>query len=520
MSVNITNINELITPSQGAPSTWTNMGQTEQSACHKYKLAGTSDCGVLSPVELFLEIEAFDPIIYQKTVKSIELAPGKDLEVYKSKDPQIVFFLYGDRELQSLLEIIEMHQEVTFTNLVGSQDEEVHQMTIETKEEDDILQFKITLSFKDAETVSQICCGSYYENAPFNECDGEGETGDPNNDPACAEYEVTIALTEGPDTLTASTVGGDPGVETFTWYKDGVLFGTGVSINPVLSGVYRVDAKKGNCQDSTEFTYSIGCEGFDVTIQEIVLEDGNSIYIAIANLISTYQWEEEIDSVWTEISGETDITFQPDHSGTFRVVATAGECEVESTSEVFVLVESCDEIFTVSLALVDGSVVATLDYEGEGTPSYAWYLDTGSGPTLTDFTGTSIPDASAGYYTVVVTIDGCTQTAGQLVQCEPTGEGDDDDCNFQENWYQQFGSDGTAFEFNVTNFSLPDPAFYTPVQIQSKINVYRNGVFLTYNATPTGVGQWKIDYATQEVILDSAFPLESWEVLAVIKRHN
>lgn len=516
MAVNITNINELISPSAGGPSTWSNMGATEQNDCHTFKLSGSSTCGDLTDTELFLEIEAFDVVNYQKTVKSFEIAPGKDIETYKAKDPRISFTLIGDESLHNLLQIIESHQTILFTNLIGEQEEEVHQMIIEPTDVDSLLSIKITLSFKDAETVSKICCGSYYENALFNECDGEGETGDPNNDPECEGYAVSIAFTEDPDTLTASTVGGD-GVETFKWYKDGVFFGTGAAINPVLSGVYRVDAKKGNCTDSAEFTFSAGCEGFEVSIQSIVHDDGTVTYIALANLVSTYQWQEEIDSVWTDIEGETGISFTPAASGIFRVVATSGECEVQSDSVDYELPASCDGVFDITLTNEDGILTVTIiDYEGAGTPSYQWYRDSGSGSVLLPGeTSATLSDPAPGYYVAVVTLDDCVQSAGLLVQCDFTAA--DAPCAEEAEWSQEFTGDGVTLAFTVTNFRLPDPDLFTVNQINAAYLVQVNGVTRGFAVTPADGTKYGIDYPNQQIEFAAGFAPEVGEEIRITK---
>jgi hypothetical protein len=508
MAVNITNITELISPEKaGPPSTWSNMGDTTQNNCHNFKLSGVSTCGDLTDAELFLEIPAFDPIIYNKITRSIEYAPGKDLETYKSKDPRIVFTIYGDADLQQLLEIIESHQTITFTNIAGGQDEEVQSMQIEIQPEGSLLQIKITLGFKDAETVTQLCCGSYYEEAPFIACDGEGETGEPNNDNACTDYEAAIAFTDSPATLTASTTGGGDGVETFKWYKDGVYFGDGVAINPVLSGVYRVDAKKGNCSDSESFTYSLPCEGFEVTILTIVLPDGTVMYIAGANLLADYQWQELIADVWTDIEGETSITYQPSASGTFRVVATAGECEDDSEEVEYEAPTTCTDLYTLTLVNDGGTLVLEIvDYEGAGTPSIQWWMDSGSGLTLTAFTGLTVPDAAPGYYTAIVNIDECLQAISLLVVCTPV----DSDCpECGEVWFQEWVAAGGETELTLTNFSLIDPAFATTDEIEATHMITRDQAVCDYEATPTLIREYSIDYASQTITFPAAFPLEA-----------
>ncbi len=519
MAVSITNIVDLLAQEKaGTPPTWNNQGSETQTDCHNYKLSGTSTCGDLGDQELYLDIEAFEPIAYKETKKVTELIPGKDLTTYRLIDPVVTFTVYGDETLHNQLQIIAAHQTIVFTNIEEALDESVYTMEVNATPSDVLLEIKVTLSFTDAQQVTKLCCGSYYENAPFNECDGEGETGEPNNDPDCADYNVSIALTTGPDTLTASSVGGGAGVETFQWYKDGVAFGTGASINPVLSGVYRVDSVKGNCTDTSSYTYSIGCEGYEVTILELVQTDGTVVYVAQANIVSTYQWQEEIDAVWTDIVGETDIAFTPEDSGTFRVVATAGSCEATSTEVVYGAPASCTGVFTVTLENDGGTLTVTIvDYEGEETPTYEWYLDTGTGLTLLPSeTSATLADAAPGYYTVVVTIDGCVQTAGLLIQCDFDQIGGSD-CVDDSAWYQEFAGDDTSEAFNVTNFYLVDPTYVSAVEIGATYLVQRNGVTLVYSASPALIGEYGIDYANQEIELATGMPLLTGDVLTIRK---
>jgi hypothetical protein len=519
MTVSISNINELLSSEKAQnPFGWVNQGSETQNNCHNYKLGGVSTCGEIADFDLYLDIAAFEPVAYAKTEKTIELAPGKDKPVYTLYDPRVTFTVIGDEALHNLLQLMSAHQTITFTNIDEEQEEIVETMEVTATPVDVLLEIKVTMSFVDAQYTKKLCCGSYYENAPFNECDGEGETGDPNNDPACADYAVSIALTAGPDTLTASTVGGGDGVETFTWYKDGVAFGSGASINPVLSGVYRVDAVKGNCTDSATYTYSVGCDGYTVEITSILLDDGTYIYIAEANLVSTYQWEEEIAMVWTEIVGETGISYQPADSGTYRVVATSGSCEATSTEVDYTAPTTCEGLFTITIDNNEGTLEVTIvDYAGVDTPTYEWYLDTGTGLALLGSeTGATVANAAPGFYTVVVTLDGCTQSTGLLIQCD-FADISNSDCVDDSAWSQTFNGDDTSVAFEVTNFYLVDPAHVSAVEIAATYLVSRNGISLVYSASPTLVGEYGIDYANQEIELAAGFPLLTGDTLVIRK---
>ncbi|HEY3387544.1 MAG TPA: hypothetical protein VGK46_13600, partial [Saprospiraceae bacterium] len=192
MTVSISTITDLINSEKAQnPIGWVNQGSETQGDCHNYKLAGLSTCGDISDFDLYLDIAAFEPIGYNKTEKTIELAPGKDLPVYTVIDPRVTFTVIGDETLHNQLQLMAAHQTITFTNIDEAQEENVFFMEVAPPTPaGTLLEIKVTLSFVDAEYTKKLCCGSYYENAPFNECDGEGETGDPNNDPSCADYEV------------------------------------------------------------------------------------------------------------------------------------------------------------------------------------------------------------------------------------------------------------------------------------------------------------------------------------------
>lgn len=516
--MNITNFTELINSERsGVPATWVNMALPEQSACHNFKLSGVSTCGDIEDSELFIEIQSFNTVAPKETDKSFELSPGIEFRSLLIIDPVIAFTIYGDATLQSQLFKIKASQTIKFKNIGSDQEEEVRNLDIDVQEDDALIQFKITLTFKDAETTTSICCGSYYENAPFNECDGEGDTGDQNNDPACADYAVSISLTTAPDVLTATTLGGDPlGVETFKWYKDGIYFGAGASINPVLAGVYRVDAKKGNCTDSESFTYSTTCESFEVTVFTITQISGNGLFVAQANLVSTYQWQEFINDEWVDVDGQTSITYEPDHSGTFRVQATSGECVTESDGFDYDAPSTCNDVFTITLENVSGTLTVTIvDYEGEDTPSYQWYLDSGAGLTLLPSeTESTLSNPVPGYYTVVVTLDECTQTASLLIQCD--FEQLDHPCTEDIIWYQAFTGDGSTLAFAITLFYLLDPAHFNAAFINSHYLVQVNGITRQFvNTTPTNGITYTIDYDNQQIVFAAGFAPLTGELVEV-----
>ena len=158
----IINIVDLINSEKAQnPYGWVNDGSETQNDCHNYKLGGISTCGDITDFDLYLDIAAFEPIGYQKTEKTIELAPGKDLPVYTLFDPRVTFTVIGDETLHNQLQLMSAHQAITFTNIDEAQQEDVFSMEVTATPVGTLLEIKVTLSFVDAEYTKKLCCGSY-----------------------------------------------------------------------------------------------------------------------------------------------------------------------------------------------------------------------------------------------------------------------------------------------------------------------------------------------------------------------
>lgn len=519
--MNITEILGLIDAERWGDNNRYNTASQDQSACHNYSLEGSSSCfDDIDAITLYVDIPAFDPTEYIRTERGTETGESEEIITWRKVEPLVRFSIYGNTALVNLLNQLALHEQIVFTNIPDSVGAIVKSMEVAASPVLDHMRIDISLTFADSSIITSLCCGSYYENAPFNECDGEGETGDPSNDPECTDYEVSISLVAGPpDELSASSTGGGAGSETFTWYKDGILFGTGATVQVTIPGTYRVDAVKGSCLSSTSYTYSGDCGGFEVGIVEVDIETG-VILIATPNLTSTVQWQVFNDPTWEDVAGETDIYFEPIEDGTYRAVATAGECEAESDSVVVELPVDCDGLFTVEVTNESGTLTSEIsDYEGEGTPTYQWYRDTGNGIELVaDATEATFADASPGYYTVFVTLDDCVVVASILVQCTfdeiEVGCG----CGDTSLWNEDFTGTGSEVSFAITNFYLPDPAMINSNAIASTFLVLRNGVAMMFVAgAPANGTEYSIDYATQAVTINAGFPLLEGETLVVRK---
>lgn len=526
----ITNIMSILGGEKMAPpSGFVPMASLLQNGCHNYKLTGSSDCGGLDSKTVFLEIPAFDPLTYRRVIKGRETGSGLEVKSWWSIEPLVKFTIAMDEATRNIIEIIAEHQTIAFTRLTGDGAPEVaaiRKLDLQPSPEESWLRLEFTLEFRDALIINKLCCGSFYDGGPFLECDGEGETGDPNNDPTCEGLTVGIALEAGPVLTATPASGPGVGIETFTWFLDDAPFGSGASIMPTLPGVYRVDYQIGNCHATAEFTYSDLCEDFEVIIAELILLDGTHVLIATPNLIGTIQWQESLSSVWTDILGETGSLFYPLHSGLYRAVGlTDGECTDESNELTVDLGTVCDGLFGVNVTNDAGVLNANItDYEGEGAPEYLWTLDTGSGLEDTGQTGASMPVGGPGLYVVQVTIDGCVQFAQIFINCEMVANPCGDPCGFP---FQEFGPGVTGDEFSVTNFTLLDPALYTPDQISATYSAYKNGVKMHY-ITPAEMAAmlgsntrartvWTIDYATQRADIHPSWPLLVTDIFELIR---
>lgn len=517
----------------GTPNSWVNQASSLQNGCHNYKLTGSTACeSDLDAVTLYLDIPAFSPLIYKRIRKGRETGKGQEVNSWWAVEPVVRFTIVMDEAARNKLEILSEHVTRKFTRITGDgspQEADIAWMEVTASEEETWLRVEVQISFADSLIINKLCCGSFYDEAPVPECDGEGETGDPNNDPTCEGLVVAITLEAGPVLLATPSGGTATGTETYTWYLDGVFFGEGASIMPTLSGVYRVDYQIGNCYATQEFTYSAPCEDFEITVQELILGDGSTLLVAQPNMITTsLQWQMWDGDSWEDVVGETSLIFQPDTAGEYRVTGTtAGACTDDSPGVTVEVAVDCSGLFDIELENTGGNIVGTVTgYTGEGTPAFQWWFDSGdgSGATNTGNTGESIPVGDPGLYIWVVTIDGCVISKHIFVNCEQTANPCGDPCGFP---YQSFGPGVTGDEFSVTNFVLLDPDLYTEDQINATYHAFKNGVKVEY-ISPVNMAAmlasdnrartvWSIDYATQRATLHPGWPLKVTEILIVTR---
>lgn len=533
MALDITNIISLLSGEKvGTPNTWVNMASTTQHECHNYKLTGSSLCMTDIPaVNLFIELPAFDPVIYKENKKGFETGKGQEIISWRSIEPTVSFVIIADETIHNLIQRIKVHETKAFTRLAGSgapQSVAVSDIEVNPSAEGELVRIEVKLTFKDSLSIMKLCCGSYFDEAPFDECDGDGETGDPNIDPDCEGIAINITLEAGPVLVATPNGIPDTGDETFTWYLNGAQIGMGDSIVPVLPGVYRIDYTKANCSATDSFTFQLPCTGFEVDVFELVMEDGTVILFATPNLVSTVQWQiETAPDVWEDVPGETDLMFQPLEDGNYRAVATnEAECEAISNEiEVDVAID-CETLYTFTLENIDDVLTVTInDYEGEGTPAFQWFLDTGSGFVEQVGTESTFDIGPAGIYKVIITLDGCVKEGQVFINCEAVVPDCGSPCN--DNLYQEFLPGTTGSDFPITEFFLLDPTFFTADQINGTYQAHKNGVKLTY-ITPAEMTAmlssntrartvWTIDYVTQTAKLHTGWPKLTTDLLSYTK---
>lgn len=241
--------------------------------------------------------------------------------------------------------------------------------------------YEIEISFEDPEVLELSgCCGSLYAGAPFEGCEENPGTGEPDPEDPCPSFAVDV-LYDG-NAVNASTSGGPAtGGVNYRWYYDSSGSGTytliadgGVSsVVPAGSGRYRVIAEKGGCQAVDEILVQDECSLFEVIIS---LEQGvinSRIVSGQGSPVYTWTYIDEM-SVETVLPDTTDSII-PENTGFYRLNVTDGDCEGEDT--VFVdIAEDCGMEVTIDRNDMDLTAMAT---GCSGSVTYEWELDTGDG---------------------------------------------------------------------------------------------------------------------------------------------
>lgn len=337
-------------------------------------------------------------------------------------------------------------------------------------------------------------CQASYDYEYFGECD---------------DFEVT--LTEPVDGVLVASANR---IATFEWQKDtGSGYVTiGGETGPILIATedadYKVIATYGDCEDEAELTVTL-----DVCAHSVeIARDGNTLETTVTGNTGTptYQWYADYgDGMGTVlISGATDADYVATQPGCYEVKVTADGCDKYAK---YLILDECVG-FSVVIEQVEPDGMGGVDLTAmavnpPGTVTYVWYQaiggvwqSIGTGATLTGVSTT-------GNVRVEATSEGCT-AEDMLFFCVDPGT--------LEN-YQAFIGDDSSLNWEVTVFTLPNPATLTENEINAMLQVYRNGVKLQYKDTPTDRTHYSIDFANNEIDLFTGWPLKSTEKLEVLK---
>lgn len=311
-------------------------------------------------------------------------------------------------------------------------------------------------------------------------------SGSGGGNPSCVDYEVEITNTAG--TLEAVATG-VVGTSIYKWYRNGQYLSSGDTL--VTNGVYgsyKVEATNTGCFTTATIYLSDPCDA--MSIEAFVVN--NVINASIENEISGTTYSVKLNG--TEVT--TSLPYTALASGVYFIHATKDNCK--KVAGVYVTLTSNDCAFTIDID-VDGNNL-TVDTNAVDPYTVEWEKEDSTGRNVIS-TAETIAMNGHGIYFLTVTKGSCSKEDYHYNYNYPTN-------NFGQPKTQTFtGVTGTSFE--VTLFD-PTPSDW--------VMVYRNGVKMTLNATPTIANQFK--WTGVNLVLSSDFPLEADEIIEVIKIYD
>lgn len=325
----------------------------------------------------------------------------------------------------------------------------------------------------------------------------------------CLDFTVNVVEVTGPVLIADVNRS-----STFQWYLDDVAIPGAVNSYhvPTTSGTYKVEAT------------SIGCVAYD-ELAVVVTACAHSVVITRDNNIltaevtgntgtPTYQWYVDYgDGGGTVLlSGATGNTLGVTEPGCYEVKVTADGCDKYAK---YVILDVCVgfDVLIESVTPDGGSGVniTAAAVNPPGAVTYVWYQIV-NGVFQQIGTGVTVNTSLTGTVKVVATSGDCVVEEMTSFCVDP---------GVLENYQSQFG-DNTNYEYEITIFTLPDPGTYTVNEINSMLLTFRNGVKLEYtddlSSIAIGVRRtyYEINFATNEIVLDSGFPLKTTEKLEAL----
>lgn len=326
-------------------------------------------------------------------------------------------------------------------------------------------------SFNELGMIS--CCRSAYTDAPFeDDCpDLPGGTVD-----GCGDFAVTIDEDGGE--LTAEVTDAPAEYEVNWLYRasEGDLWTLLVSDALMISlgafGQYRAVAVSDGCTTDQTYLYQDPCASITVSIT-----DNGVGLVAVGSGCDTptYTWSkwDEEDEEWDEVF--TGASYVPGSAGTYKVVMTG--CDACAPEAIHEWSGETGCSIGASMTYVDGVLSVLHDACSEGTTTYEWYRDNGSGPVLVQSgLDPTLDVTSEGLYEVyVICEDGCSGYARRVVLVSETcvlslsvGVSDGtatatlDGCGDDPATYTWFRNNGSGYnEVGTGNpFELPGTGLY------------------------------------------------------------
>jgi hypothetical protein len=307
----------------------------------------------------------------------------------------------------------------------------------------------------------------------------EDLTGPGSGSGSCPGFGITVNESGG---NLSYTIANEPvyGNLLIQWFLNGAPISTGATVALGSFGTYKVQAVKDGCVVSDTYAYLSPCASMvlDVVVNLGVIS-GN---VTGAPGAVTYEVYDENSLLVASALPYTALV-----DGVYTVVATSDDCEI--SKQVIIDIDAgCSH--TAVITKIGATLTGSSD---AASPSYEWFLDTGTGPVSIS-TVAAITINKNGLYILKVTQDGCT-TSSQLVI--------------------------TDYELNV-NVNNPsvvimvhgDTGHVYPVTwITGECIVKRNGVTLQPVTGSPGPGEYKMNLKSFE--LASYLPLNLGEIVTI-----
>jgi hypothetical protein len=309
---------------------------------------------------------------------------------------------------------------------------------------------KFILSYEYADTITSgnSCC------ADINIDDIDSP--DTPSGEGCSDF--TIEINESSGNLTVALTDPPSGTPTYKWYRDNVYLSNATNISINGAGNYRVDVRVGECSKTASYFQDNVCNLFQLDLTNV----NNEINATTSNIPTgeTVSY----DVIFEGSSVSNTLPYEADTSGIYYVEATAGPCK--RIRGIFVNVQDNDCSF--DLDIIDNGLTLEADTDA-ATPTYLWELETESGK-ITIGAAATVNKQGKGIYWLTVTSGSCSKQVYKFFEAVP-------------------GIIVVMNRANGTDHIVTDLQL-TIADIQTKLQVYVNGVLQTYVITPVAANQY------------------------------